>query len=37
MQGEEGKADVYFNDGDWWKIRSEKKETSEVYKDSYDL
>lgn len=29
MQGEEGKADVYFDDGDWWKIRSDKKETSE--------
>lgn len=26
-----GEADVYFNDGDWWKIRSDKKETSEVY------
>ena len=28
MQGEEGKADVYFDDADWWKIRSDKKETS---------
>lgn len=30
-KGEEGRADVYFNDWDWWKSRSDKKETSVVY------